>query len=543
MIKSGAVKISLCLAAGIVAVLLVIALLPTAWDFSNQREPPNSPSIRKVNADQFLSKRGKLRRLEAQLKPRREKRVEISGTVMERTSHTPIPDATVYLASPDGSYRSTTDQSGRYVISVAPDDYRIWATASHHTQYGNSPVQFAGRNLFNEVPSKVRLELIPRIAVRSDRDRVDLRLSASATIKGTVRDVDHQPVSGAVIAIKTGGDKLLRALDGRDIARTDRRGRFAVTVPAERNLHLLVEHPEFARASYGPSRYRHLVKGELHTVELTLVDGCIITGKAIDHLGRPIERGVLQEVVQVGSSHGQIAVGAIEGGRFRYTKAHKGVVRLRALPQYAPPTEVLEFTCQDGDRYDNVVLSVATANSADVEGRLFSVDGRLVPEATVVGVSKQETGSVQQITTDAEGRWLFWDVPEGQFIVVAQDDLLGIAVEELRAPAWGVDLVLSGTGTVSGTTEHLDSDVFFFAPLNCRVTIDNKIVPLGLDALFPRQGRYIEIDSGRFRIDHVPACELTAGVSHQGRLQQIEIDVRPGQSTAVSLSLEGGDGR
>jgi hypothetical protein len=231
-----------------------------------------------------------------------------------------------------------------------------------------------------------------------------------------------------------------------------------------------------------------------------------------------------------------VPVGKFHGGRFRLARTGEDTLRLRAWPWKSPHTQPQEFSCRDGYRYDDVTLVVPDA-VPDLEGSVVSRGGAPLAEAYIDIFPLDMGGMTQQERADIYGDWAFYALPPGQYRVMAYVPGHGAAVQTVVAPARGIKLVASGTGSISGTTEGMDSGTFTFTIERCQLGTEDGGAAVFDDYSMPRTTRLVPVVNGTFHIEDVPACSLSAMVSTPSRSERVELDITPGGVARLSFDL------
>ncbi|HEU4726981.1 MAG TPA: hypothetical protein VFT22_03810, partial [Kofleriaceae bacterium] len=292
---------------------------------------------------------------------------------------------------------------------------------------------------------------------------------------------------------------------------------------------LEASHPRFAGIGNTSSARLAVEPGDRVRTTLTLVAGCAISGRVVDHAGRAAGDGAIER--QWGQGDFEFApAGRIEpDGTFRWVTTDEGDVTLRAWPWKSPPSNRQRFTCRDGARFDDVVFQLIDRRP-DVSGVLLDHDHRPVG-ATYVDLQPLDRGGVpQQERSDASGRWEVYDLPPGRYRAIAQTADRGIAEQIVESPSAGIQLELRGTGRLEGTT-RLASGSFEVVLGTC---IEDVMISL------PQSRRMVTVSDGRFAIDGLPACKLTFQSVWHGHTLVQHAEISSGQAAHLALDL-GGD--
>ncbi len=445
--------------------------------------------------------------------------VAITGQVIDVIDHTPVPNVEVVFKSSVGESSGTTGPDGKYKVAVAPGPYRAFVRDDSVLSVGTPErVRLPGFPSADVagVPDEALMPLVVAIA---DLDNIDLSVTRGGGISGTVTDVAGHPIEGVVLRAR-GGAGLRPAL-GTDLAESDAKGAFEMRLPAGDYL-IDATHAKYAGAT--ASSRIHVVVGGHASTHVVVTAGCVISGKVRRRDGSAAGDGAIEK--QWGSTDLEFGpAGRIEAdGSFRWVTTLEEQVTLRAWPWKSPPSNIKSFACKDGARFDDVAFELPD-RGADIEGTLVDHDGNPVPFA-FVDLAPLDNGIGQQERTDAQGRWAVYAMPAGSYRVTATAIGAGVVEQTVASPSHGVALRLSGLGTLEGTTSTLANGSFELSLDACG------------DALrLPNQSRIVQVVAGRYRVDDVPACELTVSATWHGHKTVGAATVPAGSSATLELSL------
>lgn len=445
--------------------------------------------------------------------------VAITGQVIDLLDHTPVSNVEVVFKSPQGEASGTTGPDGRYRVTVAPGAYRAFVRDDSVLSVGTPErVRLPGFPMADVagVPDEA---LMPVVVAAADLENIDLSVTRGGTISGTVTDTANHPIEGVVLRARgTGG---LRPALGTDLAESDAKGAFEMRVPAGEWI-LDASHTKYAGITAN-SRL-HVVVGGHATTHVVVTAGCVISGKVTRRDGSAAGDGAIEK--QWGQTDLEFGpAGRIEAdGTFRWVTTDEARITLRAWPWKSPPSNIRSFDCKDGARFDNIAFQLPD-RAPDIEGTLVDHDGNPVPFA-FVDLVPLDNGIGQQERTDAQGHWGVYAMPAGSYRATATAVGGGVVEQTVMSPSHGVALRLSGLGTLEGTTS----------------TLANGSFELSLDACgdslrLPNQSRIVQVVGGRFRVEDVPACELSVTAMWHGHKTVGAAHVAAGSSATLELSL------
>ena len=446
------------------------------------------------------------------------------------------PAAPVDVVFRSGAREDTAKASadGKYRIVLPAGSYRVavrdtaWMTIGRgdRGRLPGLPVAIAAG-----APDEA---LMPRLDITHDVDDVDISIVRSGLVTGTIFDVDAHPVIGAVVSAHSNTPDGQRPALGTDVAISRYDGSFELRLP-DGDYRLAASH-----ASYSDSIDVGAVdvKGGTRHVSLTLVKGCIVTGKILAPDGKPAGEGAIekrfgitdQEFVPNGRSDSD--------GKFRWTTTDESEIVLRAWPWHQPPSPSKRFACRDGARF-TATFTIPT-REPDMSGVLVERGGARVPFTHLDIQPLDPGGLAQQERTDVDGRWAVYQMPPGRYAVTARARG-GVISTIVTSPSTNIKLELSGTGRIEGTTTQLANGSFELALGAC---LDRNVT-------LARDTRIVPVRNGRFAVDDVPACDLqftadwrgetiTARTTVPGRVQ---LDIGPPREKLVHGTVRGGDGK
>lgn len=450
--------------------------------------------------------------------------VTIAGTVIDARTAQPVGDVEVVFRSHAGEETTVANPDGTYQIEVPAGSYRAFVRDDAVLSVGRSDRIRLPAAPTAETANAPDEALMPLVLASADARGIDLSVVRAGTLRGRVIDRDGKPVAKAVLRASERADGLRPTL-GTDVAETADDGRFEMRLP-EGTFGVVANHPRFAGISDHVAV--HVPAGQVVDRDLTLVAGCVITGKVVTAAGKPAGDGALEK--QWGSGHLQYGPsGRIEpDGTFRWTSLDEGSVVLRAWPWKSPPSPERRFDCVDGARFTDVVFQLPDTRP-DIEGVLVDASGAPVPFAHVDLSPLTPGGIGQQERTDAEGKWAVYQMPAGRYLVNATAQGRGVVALEIDSPQTNVRLQLSGTGRIDGVTSQLANGSIEIAMAACMSN--------GQSIQIPQDRRLVAVVGGRFTIEDAPACQLELAATWRDQIVTSDLDVPAGGTAKLELAL------
>ncbi|HEV2719721.1 MAG TPA: carboxypeptidase-like regulatory domain-containing protein, partial [Thermoanaerobaculia bacterium] len=306
--------------------------------------------------------------------------VALRGRVVGADGETAVPNAVVLV---DNLPLATTAADGTFTIAHAPPGAkRIVARA------GN---RIAARQLGKEA-------------------NVVLRLSAAASIAGSVRDIKSgQAIAGALVVAAA---PRFAGTDPGSSAITDARGNFRIDALAGGEYEVTAAHPAYAAARLtlnlpaGRAAQRALYAAPLAT----------IAGSVVDEEKRGLGGAAVRSEITAAD------------GRFLVRTAEEGTLQLEARKKGLPPGRSAPLRIVSGERKSGVVIVIP--RGVVLAGRVVDRDARPIAAAAIaVGEPGQaverrrmmmnslERAGDDLVRSDAEGRFSM-RVKEGAYDVV-----------------------------------------------------------------------------------------------------------------------------
>jgi protocatechuate 3,4-dioxygenase beta subunit len=449
--------------------------------------------------------------------------VTISGTIIDVVDHQGIGPVEVVFSSPLGEITATSAVDGTYQIRLAPGLYHAFVRDDAVLSVGfGDRVRLPGPPSADAAGSPDDT-LMPLVIARADTAGLDLGVLRGGLVEGRVVDGSGRPVAGVVL--RATGDQWRPAL-GTDVTETDASGRYQLHLP-EGVYHLDAAHDRYAglRETDEPSVVVE-ARGRL-TRDLTLDEGCVITGRVVGADGRPASDGAIER--KYGETDHEFApAGQIDpDGRFRWATTEEGSVTIRAWPWKSPPSAAQQFACRPGVRHRDVVFTLP-ASAPSMEGVLVDRTGAAVPFA-YVDVHPLDAGYGQQERTDAAGKWQVYDMPAGRYAVTASATGRGVVMTTVTSPATNLRLTLGGTGRIDGTATVAEGSF--------ELVLDSCGGPDGAAVGLPHEPRLVTIHGGRFSVAELPACDLGFLATSHGRKQAMSVTVPAGGVATAEIDL------
>ena len=450
--------------------------------------------------------------------------IRVQGTVVDAGSGAPVPDVEVVFADGASEASATSDLAGRYSIDVPIGRYRPFVRADGILSVGRAErTRLPGPPRPDDIAAS-RLAIAPALAVDHDMTGVDLEVVRAGVVRGRVVDRRGVPVAGAVVRASGQGPRTLRPVLGTDVAETGPDGTFQLDLPA---ASYVVEafHDDYGAVEVALTVA--LEPGEREEVDLTLVAGCVITGRVVRG-GEPAGDGAIERAWSVDDPNGFFPAGEIaDDGTFRWTTGETGDIVLRAWPWKSTHSDARRFACTDGARFRDVVFTIPD-HGATLGGRIVTARGAPAAHA-YVDINGLSAGTMnQQERADGDGNWEVFALPPGEYEVTAYVDGEGATTARLTSPSRGNTLTLGGTGTIAGTVDGITDGSFALSVVEC--VRDGSYVGA--------QARHlVTVRGGAFRLDGLPACDLVIEVGRATRRRRLGVHVDAGQVATVALDL------
>lgn len=447
--------------------------------------------------------------------------VQITGSVVDRLSKDHIGEVEVVFRGPGGEQSTMAGADGSYRIELDPGAYRAFVRDDSVLSIG-FPVE-------ERLPGFPDLDAIgapdeasmPLVIAQTDLEDVDLFVLRGGTIYGHVRDAAGRPVAHAAVRAFQ-SEKRMRPAIGSDVAETDADGNYELRLPAG-EWWLEINHPRYAGIEEADSAV--LSAGDKIERSLTVVLGCVITGKVVAANGSPAGDGA----VELGFDGGFAPAGRISpDGTFRWTTTGEHEIRLRAWPWKSPPSTEATFQCREGARF--TATFQIPSRGADISGTLVDAGGNPVPLAFYDLEPLDEGGLSQQERTGADGTWGVFAMPPGRYQLTAYAPGRGVLSTTVTSPSSNVRLQLGGTGTLDGTVKGFVTGSIEVVFAGC--TVDGNRIGIA------EGSRLVSVRDGKFTLDGLPACDLVATAKWRDEVRSLRVSLAPNTRTAFTLDYE-----
>jgi hypothetical protein len=455
----------------------------------------------------------------ATITPIREGEVAISGTVIDQQTNDPVGNVEVVFRGTDGEETTMAGADGTYRIELPAGAYRAFVR--------DDSVFTVGYAIEERLPGFPDLDAIgapdeaamPLVIAQQDLEHVELAVLRGGVVHGRILDRAGRPIPNVVVhAYGTGGFKP--AL-GSDVAESDAAGRYELQLPTG-HWYLETSHPRFAGLEEPMSL--EVEPGTRVAQDLTLVAGCVVSGKVLDADGRPANEGALELEYGGGfSPSGKINA----NGTFKWTTTEYGQVELRAWPWKSPPSPSQKFECRDGALHVGVVFQLPR-RGPDIEGMLVDATGAPVPFA-YFDLEPLDAGGISQMErSNAEGKWGVFSMPAGRYTLTAYAPDRGVVTTTVTSPSTGVRLQLGGTGTLEGTVKGVTGSV--------EITLTSCYLESAM-VKTAETSRLVAVRDGKFQVTDLPACEITASLKWRSDERVIEADIKAGGTAKVEADF------
>jgi hypothetical protein len=447
--------------------------------------------------------------------------VQITGSVIDRLSKDHVGDVEIVFRGPGGEQSTMAGADGSYRIELEPGAYRAFVRDESVLSIG-FPVE-------ERLPGFPDLDAIgapdeaamPLVIAQSDLEDVDLFVLRGGVIYGRVHDAAGRPVAHAMVRAFQSEKRMKPAL-GSDVAETDADGTYELRLPAG-EWWLEINHARYAGITEDDSTV--LSAGDKLERSLTVVAGCVITGKVVAASGAPAGDGALE----LGFEGGFAPAGRIlADGTFRYTTTGAQEIRLRAWPWKSPPSPEQRFECREGARFATTFQ--IPARGPDIGGLLVDERGTPVAMAYFDLEPLDEGGLSQQERSGADGTWGVFAMPAGRYQLTAYAPGRGVISTVVTSPSANVRLQLGGTGTLEGTVKGFANGSFELVFAGC--SVDGNPIKI------TEVARLVSVRGGKFTVDGLPACSLTARAKWRDNVRRIVVSVTPNTRTPVEIDFE-----
>lgn len=463
--------------------------------------------------------------------------IAVTGHVVDVRDRAPIGGVEVVFRSAAGETSTTAAADGSYAIQLEAGMYHAFVRDDAVLSVGIADLERIPGGPRSDAVGAPDEALMTMVLATRDTDNVDLGVVRGGVVLGRVVDRSGRAVAGAVIRAR-GIDE--RPVLGTDVAESDRDGSFELRLPVGQ-FQLDADHPQLAGvlglagAPGQPPEPAQLSisAGDKQRVTLMLTAGCAITGRVVRADGSPAGDGAIERRWSE-AEHAFTPVATLRtDGTFRWTTTDTATIDLRAWPWMAPPSPSQRFACRDGARFDNVVMKLYDEPPV-LSGIMVDASGAPVANGYIDIQPLEPNGTFgQQERTDASGRWALYHVPAGAYHVDAQVEGLGVASQELTAPASDVRLVLGGIGRLELDIQGVPAGRTAIAvELSGCLDGDGRMIQLG------HRQRMVRVEDGHATLDGVPACDLMFSLQWQERVYAARATTLAGGTQRQTIPLD-----
>lgn len=327
----------------------------------------------------------------------------VAGTITDANGK-PIAGASVYLVPPTGTTATVagvkTDASGNYVLNNVPaGSYTVRAYATGYLS--------ATSAAFSVVPGS---NAAPTLA-----------LTQAATLTGTVTDANGKAIAGASVYVVPPSGATATTTE----VKTDASGGYtfsglaagSYTVRAYATGYFSATSPAF-----------NIVPGNNTAPTLKLAQATVVGGSVTDAAGNALAGAsvsIVNAATPTGSALATLSTNA--NGQYTFSSLQPGTYVLRVAKSGFASAVSPSFTVAVGSNTAPTVKLTALVTGS-VAGTIIDDEGDAVPNASVYIVSTT-AGTSQAFGghTDANGNYLFANVPVGSYVIRAYESGYGSA--------------------------------------------------------------------------------------------------------------------
>lgn len=328
-----------------------------------------------------------------------------AGTVSGRVTANDVPvnHALVTISAEGAGFasvtlRATTDTEGRYrFYGIPAGSFTVVVTDAPGGQSGAATGQ------------------VPNVAVPPETV-ADVALAPTVTVTGTVyRFGGVEPVGGARVNLTAGGQDLTTFADAQGVYRL-------AFVPMG-NIRARAVAPSGYERGESPTVTAQQ-PGATLTLNVTLAGVGNVTGNALDNNGTPLTLGTVTLTNSDWGSPAVFATSVQSNGRFAFNNLPTG----NFVVQLTVPNRVGVGTANGSLAAGQTAeINLQLENAAAITGKAVDSDGVTPVGGADVTLHLTRPSGVLTLTThtDAQGVWLYRNVPLGTATVTVQDVLTG----------------------------------------------------------------------------------------------------------------------
>ncbi len=408
-------------------------------------------------------------------------------------------------------FRIETDDEGSFSLGPVPAGDHMLLVEARGYSAKNVEAPISGRN--------------------EDEDLGDIVLEIGLAIAGRVTNESGAPIAAAAVTASQPGRGMMSATgDGLVVAETDEEGRFILA-----GLSPGAQEVRATASGYGNSKPVRVEPGTTG-LTLTLKLAGSIRGAVVDPESRPVTsfvararsseaRGILPVTVQ--DAEGVFVVDGVPEGEY--------AVEITS-PAFVP--EAISSVRVSGGTVTEIG-TIRLRRGGSVEGTVVDASADPVPGATIQAFGPgprayrmEESGA----SSDRQGRFHLGGLMDGKVMVVAshpgyaETRLEDVAVDSSSGPSQ-VEIVLRSGGALEGLVRTRDgADV-----AGRTIDVFRRSTPWTWTRSMARTS-----DDGSFRIEHLPAGELTAALQQTDgnttfTVQTREVEIAEGETTYVEF--------
>ncbi|WP_343249466.1 carboxypeptidase regulatory-like domain-containing protein [Diplocloster hominis] len=408
---------------------------------------------------------------------------EVSGKVTD-VNKQPMEGAEVVIRDGSGNElgRGTTDSNGDYVISNIPDgDHEVIIEKDGKTETGQVKIRDYGSNVDND-------------------DEVKLPIGG-AELKGTITDVNGNPVEGANVVVKDDTGNVL----GQDT--TDRNGKYTITNVPDGNHEVTVDKEGKKQTGSVEIKDKGQTIDGTDDVQLP-VGGAEVGGTVTDVNGKPVEGAEVVIKDQKGQELGRDTTDA--DGQYHISNVPDGSHDLTAKKDGKTET-VNVYISQNGQTVEKEQNTKLQVGGASVGGTITDADGKPIEGAWVTVKDKNDT-ELGRGKTDQNGQYEITNIPDGEHSLTVEKDKKA-NTSGLKVDGEKVTEVDGRQGVTADVNKNLGAEI------GGTVTGDYDQPVSGAQVTVKDgQGKILKTDTtdenGQYRVDDLPDGTITVTITH-----------------------------
>ncbi|HRJ40425.1 MAG TPA: carboxypeptidase regulatory-like domain-containing protein, partial [Caldilineaceae bacterium] len=293
-------------------------------------------------------------------------------------------------------------------------------------------------------------------------------------------------------------------------------------------------------------RHGHLMSPISTTLPITMTVtgmGGVVDGQVVQADGTPVPNAAIQLIqkILVGDKFKWVTITAKPAdadGRFHLDYVTADPTRfVAANPESGERVDVGTSVRYNGQRID---LRMIFSGKGTVAGRVFAADGTTPLPGATVGLTSLTSGQSRTTTSDANGGFVFGNVPVGNANLIA-------AHQPTRSQAQAVANVAADGGTtlVDLTLINVDRVQRELGSVSGRVFRSDGITAAEAVPVYSSLGGYTLTDgSGSYQLTDLPPGKVTVSAFDQSQFETAEVatTIVQAQDVTANLILFGGTG-